>query len=74
MTMERKKQEADSGFKSSTNGEQAWKEATDRVSSRNADARKAGRIERDKYERGREDDRRSRAAKRDAKLIGKRKP
>jgi len=72
--MERKtKQDVDSGWQSSTNGERAWKEATDRVSSRNADARKAGRIEREEYERGREDERRARAAKRDAKLLGRRK-
>ena len=33
---------ADDSWESSTRGEQAWKEATDRVASRNADARKAG--------------------------------
>jgi len=66
--------DVDSGWQSSTRGERAWKEATDLVASRNADARKAGRLEREDYEKGREEARRSAAAKRDVKLIKPRKP
>ena len=62
------KQEVDPAWESSSRGERAWKEATDRVASRNADARKAGRLEREAYERGREEARRSAAAARDAQL------
>jgi hypothetical protein len=58
-----------STWQSSTRGEQAWKEATDAVASRNADARKAGRLEREAYERGREEARRASAAGRRAKLL-----
>jgi hypothetical protein len=67
-------QDVDSSWRSSTNGERAWKEATDRVASRNADARKAGRLEREEYERERDEVRRSAAAKRDAKLLKRRAP
>jgi hypothetical protein len=65
--------EVDSSWQSSARGEQAWKEATDEVASRNNDARKTGKSEREDYERGREQERRSAAAKRDAKLL-KRRP
>ena len=64
----------DAAWQSSTRGERAWKEATDRVASRNADARKTGRLEREAYERGREQARRSAAAERDAKLRKRRTP
>jgi hypothetical protein len=67
------KPEVDTGWQSSARGEKAWKEVTDEVASRNADARKTGRSEREEYERGREQERRGAAAKRDAKLL-KRKP
>ena len=60
--------DVEDSWESSTRGEQAWKEATDRVASRNADARKAGRTEREAYERERDDARRTAAAKREAKL------
>jgi hypothetical protein len=62
------KEAADSGWQSSARGEQAWKEATDEVASRNADTRKTGRKEREDREREREDERRSAAARREAKL------
>jgi hypothetical protein len=52
------------GWKSSTRGEQAWKEAMEHVASRNAAARKAGKLERETYEREREDLRRRSAASR----------
>jgi hypothetical protein len=68
------KQDVDAGWESSSRGERAWKEATDRVASRNADARKTGRQEREAYERGREEARRSAAAEREAKLRKRRLP
>jgi hypothetical protein len=72
--LHRPKQEIDSDWQSSTRGERAWKEATDRVASRNADARKTGRLEREAYERGRDEARRSAAAEREAKLRKRSKP
>jgi hypothetical protein len=68
------KQDDGGGWKSSTRGEQAWKEATDDVASRNAAARKAGKLEREQYERGREDMRRAAAARRHAELMNRRTP
>lgn len=62
------------GWKSSSRGEAAWKETRERVASRNADARKEGKQERETYERGREDARRAAAAKQHAKLMGRRTP
>jgi len=62
------------GWKSSSRGEAAWKEALAGVASRNAEARKAGKEERDTYERSREDARRAAAAKRHAKLLKRRTP
>jgi hypothetical protein len=50
-------------------GERAWKEATDGVASRNVAAQKAGRQEREAYERGRDDARRRAAAERHARLL-----
>jgi hypothetical protein len=60
-------------WQSSARGEQAWKEATDKVASRNADACKTGKKEREEQERERADVRRAAAARRDAKLLN-RKP
>jgi hypothetical protein len=57
-----------STWKSSTRGEQAWKEARERVAARNAEARKAGKREREAYERDREKARQAAAARRDAQL------
>jgi hypothetical protein len=62
------KQDIPSGWSSSSRGERAWKEDTDRVADRNAEARKAGRIEREAYERQRDDARRTAAAEREAKF------
>jgi hypothetical protein len=59
-------QDDGSGWKSSTRGEQAWKEAMEHVASRNAQARKAGKLEREEYEREREGVRRAAAARRQA--------
>jgi hypothetical protein len=63
-----------SGWKSSTRGEQAWKEARERVASRNAESRKLGRLQREAYERGREDMRRAAEQRRHARLLNRRTP
>jgi hypothetical protein len=68
------KPDIDSGWESSTHGDRAWKEATEAVQSRNAAARKAGRLEREAYERERENARHAEAAKRHAKLLKRRTP
>jgi len=60
------KQDDGSGWKSSTRGDQAWKEAMERVASRNAETRKQGRTERETYEKEREEMRRAGLAKRNA--------
>jgi hypothetical protein len=70
----RTKQDVDPGWESSTRGDKAWKETTDRVDARNADARKTGRAERKEYEQMRADARRAEAAKRHAKLMARRRP
>jgi hypothetical protein len=67
-------QDGGSEWKPSTRGEQAWKEATERVASRNAEVRKAGKIEREAYERQRAAARHAAAAKRDAALRVRRTP
>jgi hypothetical protein len=67
-------QDDGSTWKSSTRGEQAWKEARERVASRNAEARKAGKREREAYERGRENVRQAAAARRHAELLRRRTP
>jgi hypothetical protein len=55
-------QDEQSSWNSSTRGEQAWKEDVERVASRNAEARKAGKKQREAYEQRREDARRAAAA------------
>jgi hypothetical protein len=67
-------QDDQSGWKSSTRGEQAWKEERERIASRNAEARKSGKQEREAYERGRESARQAAAARRHARLVGRRTP
>lgn len=62
------------GWKSSTRGEAAWKEARERIASRNADARKQGKLRRETYERSRDDARRAAAAKQHAQLLNRRTP
>jgi hypothetical protein len=61
-------QDDGSSWKSSTRGEQAWKEALERVASRNAEARRTGKRERETYERDREDARQAAAVRRQAGL------
>ena len=56
-------------WKSSSRGEAAWKERREDVASRNAEARKLGKVERDAYERDREAARRNAAAVRHARLL-----
>jgi len=60
-----------SNWKSSGRGEQAWKEERERVASRNAEARKAGKVEREAYEREREIVRQTAAAKSHAELVNR---
>jgi hypothetical protein len=67
---------ADDGstFRSSeARGEKAWKEATDRVASRNVAAQKAGKQEREAYERSRDKTKRENLAARDANLSKRRR-
>jgi hypothetical protein len=66
-------QDDSSTWKSSTRGDSAWKEARERVASRTAEARKAGKVEREAYERERETARRAADAKSHAELL-KRRP
>ena len=47
---------------------QAWKEVRDGIASRNADTRKAGKVERETYERKRETVRHAANVKRNAQL------
>jgi hypothetical protein len=62
-----------SSFKSSeARGERAWKEATDAVASKNVAAQKAGKQEREAYERVRDEARRASALARDAHLMKRR--
>jgi hypothetical protein len=60
------------GWKPSARGEQAWKEAMEDVASRNAAARRAGKLEREAYEQEREEMRRSAAARRQSQLQNRR--
>jgi hypothetical protein len=61
-----------STWKPSTRGEQAWKDAMEDVASRNAAARQAGKLEREAYERGRDDLLRAAAERRHAQLVNRR--
>jgi hypothetical protein len=59
------------GWNSSTRGEAAWKETRERIASRNADARKQGKQEREAYEQTREEARRVAAARQRAELLSR---
>ena len=61
-----------SDFTPSTRGEAAWEEARAGVASRNADARKVGKAERETYERERAAMMHAAAAKRQAQLPRRR--
>jgi len=54
---------------SSARGEAAWKQATEDVASRNRRAQKAGREQREAYERERRDVRRAAEARDHARLL-----
>jgi hypothetical protein len=58
----------------STRGEAAWKEDRERIASRNAETRKSGKVERETYEREREQMRQAAAAKRQAAVGNRRRP
>lgn len=57
------------GWKSSSRGDAAWKETRERIASRNADARRAGKQEREAYEQTRDEARRALAARQRADLL-----
>jgi hypothetical protein len=61
-----------STWKPSTRGEQAWKEAMEDVASRNDATRRAGRLQREASERGRDDLLRAAAERRHTKLVNRR--
>ena len=61
------------GWRSSGRGDAAWKETTDGIASRNAEARKRGKQRREAYEQTREDARRAAAAKLHAELLKRHK-
>jgi hypothetical protein len=63
-----------SDFTPSTRGDAAWKEAREGIASRNADTRKAGKVERETYERERDAMKHASAAKRQAGLRNRRTP
>jgi hypothetical protein len=63
-----------SGWKSSGRGEAAWKETREGIASRNAEARKRGKEQRESYERGRADARRAAAARVRDQLLKRRTP
>jgi hypothetical protein len=56
----------------SARGEAAWKEERERVADRNAKTRKAGREQRESYEREKADARRAAERRQLAELIGER--
>jgi hypothetical protein len=67
-------QDDGSGWQPSARGEQAWKEATERVASRNAESRKIAKAQREAYEREREDVRRAAEQRRHSQLVNRRTP
>ena len=67
-------QDSKTDFVPSTRGDQAWKETRDAVASRNAESRKAGKVERESYERKRETVRHAAAVKRHKQLEHHHKP
>jgi hypothetical protein len=67
-------QDSKSNWTPSTRGDQAWKEQRDGIASRNAETRKAGKVERETYERKRETVRHAAAVKRNKQLDHHHKP
>jgi hypothetical protein len=68
------KQDVSPGWESSSRGERAWKETVEDLASRNAQARKAGRVEREAYEHERADAPHAAAAERHKRLLARRTP
>ena len=66
-------QPGSSDFKPSARGEAAWKEAREGIASRNADTRKAGKVERETQEREREVRKQTGLAERQAKVRSNRR-
>jgi hypothetical protein len=66
-------QDDTSTWKSSTRGDSAWKEARERVATRNEATRKSGKQEREAYERSRESVRKTAERRRQARLLGHRR-
>jgi hypothetical protein len=62
--------QSDRHLESSARGEATWKQAREAVAARNARAQRAGREEREAYERGREESRRAAEARSHAQLLG----
>jgi hypothetical protein len=62
-----------SGWKTAARGESAWKEAMERVASRNQEARKAGKLRREADLRERAAVRQAAEARRQAKLVSRRR-
>ena len=52
-------------------GEAAWKEEKERIAERNAQVRKAGREQREEYERGQSEARHAREVRQMTDLLGK---
>ena len=65
--------QSDGQSESSARGEAAWKQAREAVAARNQRAQKAGREERQAYERQREGVRRAAEARLHARLLGGRR-
>jgi hypothetical protein len=59
--------------KPAARGEAAWKETKERIAASNQKVKRAGKERREAYEQGRADALRAAEARRDAKLIGKRR-
>jgi hypothetical protein len=62
-------EQPDRHSESSARGEAAWKQAREAVAARNQQAKKAGREERQAYERQRDDARRDAEARAHARLL-----
>jgi hypothetical protein len=65
--------QSDGQPESSARGEAAWKQAREAVAARNERARRAGRAERQRYERQRDDARRAAEAHAHARLVARRR-
>jgi hypothetical protein len=61
--------QSDGHSESSARGDAAWKQVTEAVAARNQQAQKAGREERQAYERQRDDARRAAEARTHARLL-----